>query len=194
MPWEQKYVDEWQATGGAPRYDHGLNDRSLVMELGSFKGDGIAAFRSRFDCYVEAFEPMPNYFAHLTERFHDDYKVFLYPYGVGPAHQKLKVLDDGDGTSILRKGSTEIEIRPIEDVVDPKGADLIDINIEGAEYDLLDHMLDTGLVTKFTNIQIQFHDNIPGADVRRDSIRSRLAATHRETYCYPFVYENWRID
>jgi hypothetical protein len=71
--------------------------------------------------------------------------------------------------------------------------DLIKINIEGAEYDLLDQLLESELHEIITNIQIQFHDFIPFAETRRDAIREKLARTHELCWDYPFVWESWEL-
>ena len=71
--------------------------------------------------------------------------------------------------------------------------DLIKINIEGAEYDLLDKILESELHKIITHIQIQFHDFVPLAKSRRDAIRDKLAETHILCWDYPFVWESWEM-
>ncbi|TMA87233.1 MAG: FkbM family methyltransferase, partial [Deltaproteobacteria bacterium] len=69
---------------------------------------------------------------------------------------------------------------------------LMKINIEGGEYDLLDHLIETGFVSRIDNIQVQFHDFVAEAESRMVRIQERLSQTHAITYQYPFVWENWR--
>ena len=71
--------------------------------------------------------------------------------------------------------------------------DLMKINIEGGEYDLLDHLITSNLVSRIKNIQVQFHDFIPDANSRMKNIQNELAKTHELTYQYKFVWENWRL-
>ena len=66
------------------------------------------------------------------------------------------------------------------------------INIEGGEYDLLEHFLESGFIKNINNIQIQFHDFIPNAEERMKKIQYELEKTHSLTYQYPFVWENWQ--
>lgn len=73
--------------------------------------------------------------------------------------------------------------------------DLISMNIEGGEYPLMTDILENNLTNKFKNIQIQFHEIDETSEVKRLQIREHLKLTHRETFCFPFVWENWeRID
>ena len=52
--------------------------------------------------------------------------------------------------------------------------DLIQINIEGDEYPLLENMLKTGLINKFKNIQIQYHLGIEG-DIERKPLQTCIS-------------------
>ena len=71
--------------------------------------------------------------------------------------------------------------------------DLIQINIEGDEYDLLDYMIENKLIRRFKNIQIQFHLNIENCIQRRDIIRDKLLENNFEiNFDYPFVWESWK--
>jgi hypothetical protein len=65
------------------------------------------------------------------------------------------------------------------------------INIEGGEFDLLDHLIESGMIMCVRRLQVQFHDFVAGASTRRSEIRQRLKASHRETWCYDFVWEEW---
>ena len=66
------------------------------------------------------------------------------------------------------------------------------INIEGAEYDLLDHLIETGFIANIINLQIQFHEFVPNAKERMENIQKRLEKTHALTYQHEFVWENWK--
>lgn len=67
------------------------------------------------------------------------------------------------------------------------------INIEGGEYDLLEHLIVSGFVRNIDNIQVQFHDFVDDAEHRMAVIHKNLAKTHRLSYQYPLVWENWEI-
>ncbi len=57
--------------------------------------------------------------------------------------------------------------------------------------ELMEHMLDRGLVSRLEHIQIQFHDFVPGAARRMRAIQARVAATHVLDWQYVFVWESW---
>ena len=67
------------------------------------------------------------------------------------------------------------------------------INIEGAEYELLTRLIEVGLVKNIKNIQIQFHNFSCDSRVHMEEIQRVLGQTHRLTYQYEFVWENWEL-
>jgi hypothetical protein len=70
--------------------------------------------------------------------------------------------------------------------------DLIQINIEGDEYPVLESLIEDGLINRFKNIQIQFHHGIDNDIERRNSIRNGLLKNgFKEKFNYPFVWESW---
>ena len=70
--------------------------------------------------------------------------------------------------------------------------DLLQINIEGEEYDLLEQMLEDGLILKFQNIQIQYHGGVKNYVERRLKIQERMSEWFTKMYDYPFVFEGWK--
>ena len=68
---------------------------------------------------------------------------------------------------------------------------LLKINIEGGEYDLLDELIASGIIGRIRNIQVQFHDFIEESDDRMAEITNRLSATHKTTFSYRYVWDNW---
>ena len=42
--------------------------------------------------------------------------------------------------------------------------DYLKLNIEGSEYELLDHIIDTGFIKNINHIQIRFHNFVPEAE------------------------------
>jgi len=69
--------------------------------------------------------------------------------------------------------------------------DLAAMNCEGGEYPLLFYITAFDLIDKIDNIMVQFHNFGPHASSQRDIIRNWLSRTHKETFCYPFIWENW---
>ena len=70
--------------------------------------------------------------------------------------------------------------------------DLLQINIEGDEYGLMEYMIESNMINKFKNIQIQFHLGIENDKERRNEIQKNLILKGiKNKFDYPFVWESW---
>ena len=124
--------------------------------------------------------------------------IIVHEFGLAN-HSKCLLLNVNQDSSSLFKLSNNKEIVQVVKAADffiknqIKTVDLIKINIEGAEYDLLEHLLDSDWVKKIKNIQVQFHSFVPEAELRMKVIQNRLSDTHELTYSYTFVWENWKL-
>ena len=65
------------------------------------------------------------------------------------------------------------------------------INIEGGEFEVIPELIKTNLISRVDNLQVQFHEFIDNSKYKRDEIQKKLRKTHRLTYNYYFVWENW---
>ena len=67
------------------------------------------------------------------------------------------------------------------------------LNIEGAEFEVFDRLIETGLHDRIDCFLIQFHEYQATAREHRERIRSVLAKTHRLVWDFPMVWERWDI-
>lgn len=190
----------WFADNGdrTLRLDYDLDMDSLVFDLGGYVGQWASDIYSMYRCTIHVFEPVPEYAAGIRRRFSRNSDIYVHQFGLAGQSQTTRIGLDGDGSSILKPGrkAVEIELVRASDFLEQNAVrqiDLMKINIEGAEYDLLEHLIQSGIVPKIKNIQVQFHDFVPDAERRMRCIQAGLACTHELTYQYPFVWENWRL-
>lgn len=180
------------------RVEYDLTADSVVFDVGGYRGDWAAEILSRYDCRIHVFEPVPQYFSLIRARVGDNPKVTLNQAGLAGKAGRCFISVDEEGSSVEKHGldQAEIELLDVWDYVNNRGIDRIDlmkINIEGGEYGLLDRMHEMDLIVRCTDMQIQFHDFVPDADYHRRRLREVLGTTHRLTYDYPFIWENWRL-
>jgi FkbM family methyltransferase len=190
--------NRWFADNGDAtlRLDYRIGISDVVFDCGAYHGDWSRKIYDRYRCRIVAFEPVSEYYA-ITVRELAGIGAYVYHAGIGPDTTSCVITVNGDASSTLTQGGhqEQIHIISIDDVVREQSLPqirLMKLNIEGAEYDLLDHMLDTGIISRVADLQIQFHRFIPDAEARRNTIRERLRQTHYLTYDYEFVWENWR--
>jgi FkbM family methyltransferase len=180
------------------RLDYPLDSDSVVFDLGGYQGDFADAIHTRYGCTVFVFEPVDRFFQHCEARFAGNPSIRCFRFGLGAAEGSFEISDSADASS-LYAGSTQggERIRIVDaDVFLREHAieriDLMKVNIEGGEFELLPRLIEAGHIARIRELQVQFHDFIPDSRARRAAIRSSLARTHAERWCYPFVWESWR--
>jgi len=180
------------------RVDYPLSPESVVLDVGGYNGDWAARIHERYRCRVYVFEPVPEFYERIRERFSGVEAVQVFNYGLSDADAMMPISLSADGSSVFHQNRQHIDIRlrDIDVVLQELGIRdiaLIKMNIEGGEYALLQRMLDKDIVPHCRDIQIQFHDFVPDAQSLRLGLRERLARTHELTYDYYFIWENWRL-
>jgi FkbM family methyltransferase len=180
------------------RLNYELNEGSVVFDLGGYEGQWAADIFCKYGCTIHIFEPFKEFANNIEVRFKRNSKVTIYNYGLTRANTKEKLTISADSSSTFKDGeeSVEIQLVKIDDFLDKyniRQIDLMKINIEGGEYDLLDHLVQSDKILIIQNIQVQFHDFVPNAIDRMHNIQRDLSKTHYLTYQYEFVWENWSL-
>lgn len=181
------------------RYSYELNENSLVVDAGGFRGDFAAEIYRRFGCTVIVFEPVVEYYEQIKDRFKHVARILAEPKGLSDRSQECLISVSGSSSSRYTATNDEtntvrVEMTTLDDYLSDhqiEQVDLLKLNIEGGEYDVIDSLLRTGSIKHVTDIQIQFHDFVDGADRRRERLQRELSKTHTKTWDYPFVWESW---
>lgn len=169
------------------RYEYELTSASTVIDLGAYQGEWAKEIHAQYGCQVVVVEP--------TE--------YINAFQHGPIVNKAAGTHDGKMsfggrayyTSTFEAGDHEYDCFDVNKLlVQYEGVDLLKINIEGAEYDVLQHIIGAGLHTRIKNIQVQFHQ-VRGLPFERwyKEIADKLSETHSLTWRYPYCWENWQI-
>ena len=205
---QKKVLHSWISVKGDEklRLNYGdLNEKSIVFDVGGYKGQWASDIFSKYLCTIYVFELVKEFADLIKSKFSKNKKIIVNDFGLGnKTEEKIIYLQD-DSSSVYGKGNgkgngkgdrEKIKILSIEDFIkknEIEKIDLMKINIEGGEYELLESLLEGNFVSKIKNIQVQFHRNISFPDKRRRQIQDKLKKTHKLTYCFPFVWENWTL-
>jgi FkbM family methyltransferase len=193
-------ANEFYKSGGEQlRFDYpGLKKNSIVFDLGGYEGQWASDIYGRYRPKIYIFEVYAPYYDNIKERFFYNDAIKVYNFGLSAQDAVTQIAIDGYSTSAFKKSENmvEIELKNISHFIlenKIKKIDLMKINIEGAEYGLLAHLISTGIVKIIANLQIQFHDFIPDAFNEMNSIREKLSITHFPTYKFDFTWDNWKL-
>ncbi len=173
-----------------------LNEDSIIIDLGGYTGVWAEQIIKKYNPNIYIIEPVTEFYETMVSKFSNNSKVSLMNVAAGVENKYGTIFLQGDGTSSnLNTGqSIKVEFNTIDTILDKwdlDEVDLMQINIEGDEYPVLEHMLKTGSINKFKNIQIQFHF-IGDYATRRDKIREGLIKNgFKNKFDYPFVWESW---
>lgn len=161
--------------------------RRVFLDIGAHHGETLEEVvkrRWRFD-RIWCFEPASPCLPALR-RFADD-RVEVVPAGLGPRDETVALHDPGSiGASIHagKAGGAGVEMVRILDAaawmgdhIEAGDAVWVKVNCEGAECDLLDHLLATGEVGRIDHLLVHFDvEKIPGMAHRAAETRRRLDA------------------
>jgi FkbM family methyltransferase len=192
-------VAVWNRAGGNEQLysGHDLNENSLVVDVGGFRGDWSAEISARYAPHIHILEPVPEFVQRLRDRFAGNPKIKIHPFGLGAVNESVSLHVQGDGSSVHRAGGDAVVAKVVcaSDFIRSLPTDdisLLKINIEGSEYDLLDDVLDSGLMECVRTLLVQFHDFVPAAGKRMQALHAQLSQTHRPQFQYEFVWESWQ--
>jgi FkbM family methyltransferase len=188
-------------SGGDERWLYGdamVTEGSTVLEVGGYLGKWVSSMRRRSRCTIHTFEPVPDFHRQLVATVAGDARTHVHGFGLGARTRRAAIGLHGDGSSLLSTSGgdvVEVDIVDVESFFADRGigeVHLMSVNCEGGEYELLDRLIETGLVHRVACLQVQFHRVGPG--YRRDAqrLRAALDSSHVRSFSFPFVWEGWR--
>lgn len=194
----RQMLAKWNADGGDDRfrYEYDLSPDSVVLDVGGYQGQWALEFYRRHRCRIHIFEPVAEYADTISEHVSDkpDLRIHTFALGAGARQETMSVAGAGSSAHRTRRSSVEVEFRDVQEWFATNSINdvaLMKINIEGGEYELLERMLDSGIVRQVIAFQIQFHYFVKNAEERMAKIQDGLSLTHSLTWQYRFIWENW---
>jgi len=192
-------VRRWFSVNGDKtlRLDYNLNENSVVFDLGGYMGQWAGEIFNKYKCNIHVFEPIFNFYTHIKNNLVND-KIIVEHVGLSNKNYNEVIYIANDSSSIYQNKNNKSENIKMINICDYMNGnniqkiDLIKINVEGEEYNILEELLSNDKIKNIGDIQIQFHDIFPDSIERRIKIREELSKTHEETYCFDFVWENWK--
>lgn len=156
------------------RYEYDLKEGDKVLDIGAYRHEWGNEIEKRYKCQVEYFEALDNRAAWVYDGEIRLGGAFLY-------------------SSMFLEGSINYKCVDIAPYLQKEVA-LVKINIEGGEYELLNYIIDKGLIGNVKYLQVQFH-LIEGINAKEQygKLAKRLSETHHLDWRYPFCWESWKI-
>lgn len=170
-----------------------LNEDSIAFDLGANVGK-ITQEMVDTGATVYAFEPNPHAFKVLSNRFEGNSKVtciqkaVLDKESIVPLYFHEQSDQDevkwsvgssllGFKNNVLKSKKVEVETVDLAEFVFSfeKNIDLIKMDIEGAECNVINHLIATGAINKISKLLVETHDHkISELKEKTNSLRTRI--------------------
>ena len=201
--------EKWDADRGSDLLilNYPLDENSQIIELGGYHGYWTKTASQKFNCNILSIEPVPQFYNKLVDEV--DYyigtfnkpsreKINLENCGISTDEKEITLYMNGDGTSSYLESSEEITVtcHTLEYFLEKyniKQVDLLQVNIEGEEYPLLEKWIDSGIINNIKYLQVQFHKYGEDYELKRKNIQEKLESMGFDLqFNYEFVWESWK--
>lgn len=162
----EQHIAETRAAAANPEHDWDrralewpLTKRSVVVEVGGYKGRWALQIAERYGCKLYVFEPQA-WAADVCKAVLGE-RAMVFDYALGATAGAMLMGDyETDGCSLVKAGAehpvTVVEIGATFRQFKISRIDLMLMNIEGYEFTLIPHMLSQGI--KPTRLMVQVHE------------------------------------
>ncbi len=191
----QKYI----ASGGEDFFMDSIptplrGDKAVV--LGGYLGESSIRL-ARLGYSVIAFEPVKDFADAILRRARKEAVNIEVVVAAALDHNRgVDLFIQGDETTLaLGDSKSDLRVASVDfaDWLNSQGEEirLMEVNIEGAEFALLNLVIESGSIRRLNSIYIQFHNVQPQSSDEAEEIRSKLEVTHRQVWSFDWVWEKW---
>jgi len=182
--------------------DYPLDENSQVIELGGYYGLWTKRISQKFNCNILTIEPIPEFYKNMVNEFNyhlktNRDKIKTENFGISTEEKELSFSVNGDATSahLSSSNQTTITCHTLEYYLQKHNInriDLLQVNIEGEEYPLLEEWTKSGIINKVKYLQVQFHRFGENYELRHKTIQEKLKNLgFKLRFEYDFVWEAW---
>ena len=200
VPFNRQEFDRWVADCGDQtlRVNYNLTPDSVVVDAGGYHGEFAKTINNKYGSIIFVLEPLQSLHENIETIFRLNPRVIPLNYALAARTEQADISLEGDASSLhTNSGLTEkiqcVDVQEFFETNNIETVDLLKLNIEGAEYDVLDRIIELDLLPRINNIQIQFHRFVPDCSRRREIIREHLSKTHNCVWDYDWIWEGWQL-
>ena len=183
-------------------FDIELKPNSVIFDVGGYEGN----FTNRLlhknpKSFFYIFEPIYKFYKSIKKKFENVDNVFVFSFGLSDedktiplelnfdrtSHNGVLDLDSQYELSNLKSISNFIIEKKIEQI------DLLKLNVEGAEYEILDNLISNNLLGKVKTLLIQFHLNQTIDYSKYKILKNKILKTHNCEFESIFVWEKFTL-
>jgi FkbM family methyltransferase len=177
-------------------FRHNLLPGKIVYDVGGYKGDWTFGMNEKYASEYHIFEPHPSAVSVLQKRFEKCQNINIHKFAIGGETNTVALSSNDEGSSIMGhnpENALIVQLKNICELLEEQDhhVSLMKLNIEGAEYELLERLLASESRHRCETILVQFHFRGPESEYRYNNIARLLSHSHRIVWRYPFLWEMW---
>ena len=185
--------------------------RKIFLDCGANRGQSIIYAKKQFgsDIEIYSFEAVTVLYNKLIEKWSDDPKVHLFNNAVWDKNDKVKIYISTEwsdaSTLYLDKFDRKInkDLYNEVDSIDlaefiknnftPEDYIILKLDIEGAEYDVLYHLAQTGVMSYLNEVWGEWHlDKFPIKHIVED-LGPKQNYIFEKLYDYKLTFKDWHV-
>ena len=114
-------VQPWFAVKGDEtlRLDYELDSKSIVFDVGGYKGEFATEISARYNPTIYVFEPVKDFYNIIKSKFAKNERIKSYNFGLAGKDQELKMSLSENSSSVFLTGenSETIQLKSIVDFI-----------------------------------------------------------------------------
>jgi FkbM family methyltransferase len=176
-----------------------MNHDSVIFDLGTYKGYTAKLLATLYPASkIYTFEPMRTFYDIAVFECAPQKNIDVLSFGLGNGNFDFYMDEQGDGTSMIIGDKAvmgaKCVMRDFFEFLSEKNIseiDLLHINIEGAEYDLLDYIFSNDFHLRIKHLIVQFHYPSAVNDEKLQYYYDIMSQSHELIYDYRYVWVRW---
>tara|TARA_B100001057_G_scaffold500093_1_gene613426 strand:+ start:3220 stop:3867 length:648 start_codon:yes stop_codon:yes gene_type:complete len=168
-----------------------LSSNSIVIDGGGFNGEFTDQLIKKNCKNIIIYEPDNDFFLRLSEKYSHTKNIKVINLALYNRNQKINLSNNANASSIMEKSDIGEKVNAIDVGFEFKNyekIDLLKLNIEGAEYDVLDRLIETQEIRKIKYLLVQFHQEHDLDGTKFNSIFSKIKRDYEIIFNYKYVW------
>lgn len=172
-----------------------LKKNSVIIDCGGFNGEFADQILKKKFKKIYIYEPDRNYYNKLTKKYLHNANIKVLNLALHTKNKKIILSNNFNSSSIMEKSVNGSQVQAVcvkDEFKNYNTIDLLKLNIEGAEYGVLDLIFRFNIDKKINSFLIQFHKEHDDREVKRNKILSYLRKKYKPVFSYKYVWELYK--
>jgi FkbM family methyltransferase len=172
-----------------------LKKDSVIIDCGGFDGEFTDQILKKKFKKIYIYEPDLNYYNKLTKKYSHKANIKVLNLALHTQNKKIILSNNLNASSIMEKSVNGSQVKAVcvkDEFKKYNKIDLLKLNIEGAEYGVLDLIFRYNIDNKINSFLIQFHKEYDESEIKRNKILRHLSKKYKTVFSYKYIWELYK--